>query len=92
MQKKLFSLLLWLLLLAATTTKVWAALAPAPGGVGIPINPHGFPAFYRDTASLSLEPCLPPPAGNAALRPDLCFFDPVNATDPNCAALGVGAE
>jgi hypothetical protein len=63
-----------------------AAHAALAGPVGIPIDPHGFPAFYGDGA-VQLEPCLPPPAGNAVLRPDMCAFDPL-AGGP----LQVGSE
>ena len=91
MKKRLFSILAALLLVAVAVPAAWAALAPAPSGVGIPIDPHGFPAFYMDANNLQLEPCLPQPAGNST-RPELCIFDPVNTADPNSVALDVGSE
>lgn len=67
------------------------AVGPAPAraaldGMGEPIRPHGFPAYY-EADGLRLEPCLPPPAGSAALRSDLCIFDPLQA-----GGLEVGSE
>jgi hypothetical protein len=95
MLKRLFSLLAALLLVAGAVPTAWAALS----ALGDPIAPHGFPAFYQDTANLALEPCLPAtqvgaggvPAGNST-RPDLCLFDPLDPADPNSVALGVGGE
>jgi hypothetical protein len=91
MKKRLLSILAALLLVAVAVPAAWAALAAAPGGLGTPIDPHGFPSFYMDTANLQLEPCLPQPAGNST-RPELCIFDPVDTADPNSVALGVGGE
>jgi hypothetical protein len=77
----------------ATTTVLLALAAGASSAraelddVGTPIAPHGFPAYYA-AGGLALEPCLPPPAGNAALRSDLCVFDPPAAP----GGLGVGTE
>jgi hypothetical protein len=76
-----------LLLTAGFAPAAWAALTD----LGVPIAPHGFPAFYQDSNGLALEPCLLPPAGNAT-RADLCILDPVNPTDPNSVDLGVGSE
>ncbi|BCR05655.1 hypothetical protein DESUT3_27240 [Desulfuromonas versatilis] len=84
--RKLYSILVGLLLLGGTATSALAALAPAPDGLGIAIEPHGFPAFFQDTNGLQLEPCLPAPAGNAT-RGDLCIFDP-----PAGSPLEVGSE
>ncbi len=70
MRKKMCSLVLGMLLMAAAVPTAWGALS----GLGNPVDPHGFPAFYQ-AGGLSLELCLPPPAGNAALRPDLCIYD-----------------
>jgi hypothetical protein len=91
MFKRVHTFLLAALLVAVAVPAAWAALAPAPDGVGIPINPHGFPAFYADATGLSLEPCLPPPAGNAT-RTDLCLPSPVDPDNPESVALGVGDE
>lgn len=43
--------------------------------LGLPEVPHGYPAYFQDSAGLKLELCL----DNATM----CFFDPV--TDPNNA-------
>lgn len=72
MMKRLFSLLVALLLVAGAAPVSWAALAD----LGIPIAPHGYPAWYSDSNGLQLELCVPPPAGNAS-RPDLCIGDPL---------------
>ncbi len=72
MRRKLYLVLLGILLMAVAVPTARAAL----DGLGNPIDPHGFPAFYR-AGGLSLELCLPPPAGHAALRSDLCTFDPL---------------
>lgn len=72
MMKRLFSLLVALLLVAGAAPVTWAALAD----LGIPIAPHGYPAWYSDATGLQLELCVPPPAGNAS-RPDLCIGDPL---------------
>ena len=61
MMKRLFSLLVALLLVAGAAPSTWAALAD----LGIPIAPHGYPAWYSD-ANVALELCVPPPAGNAS--------------------------
>lgn len=74
MKNKFFPILLGLLLMVFAAPAVHAALVPP---VGLAIEPHGFPAFYQDGTGLQLEPCLPPPAGNAVLRPDLCVFGPL---------------
>lgn len=55
--------------------------------MGVPIDPHGYPEYYQDGAGLALELCLPPPAGYAAVRPDLCIFGA-----PESASLQVGPE
>lgn len=80
--KKLLSTFAGLLLTVAVATTSWGALT----GVGLPIEPHGFPDYYRDASGLMLEPCLPPPAGTAT-RQDLCIFDPLQA-----GGLEVGSE
>jgi hypothetical protein len=66
-----------LLLSAGFAPPAWAALAD----LGVPASPHGYPAFYRDANGLALEPCLPPPAGNAT-REDLCVFEPLDLASP----------
>lgn len=52
------------------------------GGVGSPIDPHGYPAYDEDgdglQEGLKLELCFPPPAVNATRAADLCFFDPLD--------------
>lgn len=47
-------------------------------GLGDPIAPHGYPAWYQDMEvdGIKLELCVPPPAGNAT-RPELCIFPPL---------------
>ncbi len=81
-------LLILLAAVSALHTPAFGALAPAPGGVGIPIDPHGFPAFYMDTNGLALEPCLPPPAGNATFGDgSMCIYDPL---DPDSALVVAG--
>jgi hypothetical protein len=70
-------LLTTLLLTAGWVSGSWAELP----GLGIPIDPHGYPAFYLDANGLALEPCLPPPAGNAT-REDLCVFEPLDLASP----------
>jgi hypothetical protein len=87
MSKRIVSMLGALLLLAGAVPTAWGALALN----GEPINAHGFPALYQDTTGLALEPCLPPPAGNAT-RQDLCLFVPPDQANPDSVALGVGAE
>ena len=72
MMKRLFSLLVALLLVAGAAPSTWAALAD----LGIPIAPHGYPAWYSDSNGLQLELCTPAPAGNAS-RPELCIGDPL---------------
>ena len=72
MMKRLFSLLVALLLVAGAAPSAWAALA----GLGDPITPHGYPAWYSDSNGLQLELCTPAPAGNAS-RADLCIGDPL---------------
>jgi len=91
------AILLLAMLVAAPSA--WAALS----NLGIPIAPHGFPAFYSDANGLALEPCLPAdqfgqdtegnpvPAGNST-RPELCFFDPIDPANPDSVKLGVGGE
>jgi hypothetical protein len=76
-------------LVAAAMACVIAVPAGAAGltDVGDPIAPHGFPRYYEDETGLRLEPCLPPPAGNAS-REDLCIFDPLDLEGP----LVVGGE
>lgn len=88
MYLRLIAVTIMLIVSLAGGREAGAALAD----LGPPIDPHGFPAFYSDTAGLVLEPCLPPPAGNAALRPDLCVSFPVDTSDPNSVALGVADE
>lgn len=73
MVRRLFSLLAALLLVAGAAPTAWAALAD----LGVPIAPHGYPAYYQDADGLQLELCLPAPAGFAT-RPDLCIFDPLD--------------
>ncbi len=72
MTRKLFTTVAALLLIAGAATPALAALAD----VGIPIDPHGYPAWYQDSTGLQLELCVPPPAGNST-RPDLCIGDPL---------------
>lgn len=72
MRKRVFSILAAGIFLAGLVPAAWAALAD----VGIPIAPHGYPAWYEDGTGLKLELCVPPPAGNAT-RPDLCIGDPL---------------
>lgn len=91
--------LLPLLLLALSA----AAPAASLSDLGLPIQPHGFPAFYTDSNGLSLEPAVPrtqvgidalgnrTAAGNST-RPDLCIFTPVNPANPDSVKLGVGNE
>jgi hypothetical protein len=74
MIKRFFSILTAFLLVAAAVPSAQAALQ----SVGPPINPHGFPAYYTDTNNLSLELCVPPPAGFA--DPGFCVFDPLDET------------
>ncbi len=81
-KRKLYLVLLGILMMAVAVPTARAAME----GLGNPIDPHGFPAFYR-AGGLSLELCLPPPAGHAALRSDLCVFDP-----PPGGTLQVGGE
>jgi hypothetical protein len=59
---------------------VWVATSANAqlAGVGEPIDPHGFPAYYQDTNNLQLELCVPPPAGFASA--DFCVFDPLDET------------
>lgn len=83
MKTKSLMLLLGVLFMIAASPAAWGALT----GVGNPINPHGFPAYYQDSNNLRLELCLPPPAGNAALRSGLCTFDPLEG-----GTLQVGGE
>ncbi len=64
------------MLVAGAVSTAMAAI----GGVGIPIDPHGYPAYYVDGGSLQLELCLPPPAGNATRASELCFFDPLDTS------------
>ena len=84
MMKRLFSLLVALLLVAGVAPVTWAALAD----LGIPITPHGYPAWYSDSNGLQLELCVPPPAGNAspaAGDPTLgamCIGDPIDPAHP----------
>jgi hypothetical protein len=75
--KRLFSIAAALLLIASAAPAAWGALAD----LGIPIDPHGYPAYYEDGAGLQLELCLPPPAGNAS-RADLCVFSPLDTNSP----------
>lgn len=77
MVKRFFSILAALLFMAGAAPMAQAELA----AVGPPIDPHGFPSFYQDTEGLSLELCLPAPAGFAT-RPELCVFDPLDETSP----------
>jgi hypothetical protein len=78
MKKNLLTILFSIFLAAAVTLPASGALAPAPGGVGIPIGPHGFPEYYMDATGLRLEPCLPPPAGYATLGESMCIYDPLD--------------
>ncbi|MEW6720319.1 MAG: hypothetical protein AB1346_07720, partial [Thermodesulfobacteriota bacterium] len=84
MKNKWYPALLGFLLMAFAVSAVHAALVPP---VGPAVDPHGYPAFYQDGNGLRLELCLPPPAGTAALRPDMCIFDP-----PAGSPLQVGSE
>jgi hypothetical protein len=75
---------LWVFL--AALLLVSAAAAPARAAlqeVGQVTGPHGFPLYYTDTNDLSLELCL---------DEGWCFFDPIDPSDPNHVALGVGGE
>ena len=72
MLKRLFSILAALLFMAGAAPVAQAELAD----LGIPINPHGYPAWYSDANGLQLELCVPPPAGFAT-RPELCIGDPI---------------
>lgn len=79
MMKRFFSLLAALLFVVSAAPTTWAALA----NLGVPIGPHGYPAWYSDSNELRLELCVPPPAGNASPAPGdptlgaLCIGDPL---------------
>lgn len=82
--KKAILLTVALALFGAAATTALGALAD----LGIPIDPHGFPAYYEDSTGLRLEPCLPPPAGNATLGGgSFCIHDPL---DPNTPLVVTG--
>jgi hypothetical protein len=83
MKKRLFSILTALLLVAVAAPAAWAALAD----LGVPVTPHGYPAFYQDANGLQLEFCLD---GDGIAGP--CIFDPVIAGNPQSEASGFGAE
>ncbi|OGT97091.1 MAG: hypothetical protein A2X80_14170 [Geobacteraceae bacterium GWB2_52_12] len=83
-----FSLIVALLLIAGTGPTAWAALITLGDP---PIAPHGYPAFYTDGTGLKLEICLPAPVGTST-RPDLCIFDPIDPTNSDSVALGMGDE
>ena len=73
MKHRLFAIMCALLLVFGAAPAAFGALAD----LGIPIDPHGYPAWYQDRDGLRLELRLPPPAGNAG-REDLCLYDPLN--------------
>ena len=75
-----------LLVLAAVIGLMSLIASPARAeltAVGPVSGPHGFPLYYTDSNGLSLELCQ---------DADWCFFDPVDPTDPNQVALGIGGE
>lgn len=51
--------------------------------LGLPEEPHGYPAYVQDTNGLKLELCL---------NSTLCFFDAVEAGNAFSEAIGFGAE
>ncbi len=56
---------------------------PAPLLTG-PVNDvNGFPLWWQDNTGLTLQVCL---------NPDLCFFDPVDPTNPYSVQVGFGPE
>ncbi|MDO3378361.1 Ig-like domain-containing protein [Geoalkalibacter halelectricus] len=63
----------------AAATPVGAAVAPGPT-----VEPHGYPQFYTDATSLSLELCLE--------NTTMCFFDPVIPGNEFSEANGFGPE
>lgn len=79
MVNRFFSILVALVCLAVVATPGIAALQ----AVGPVSGPGGFPLYYTDSNNLSLELCL---------DEGWCFFDPVDLTDPNQVALGIGGE
>ncbi|MDZ4183587.1 MAG: Ig-like domain-containing protein [Desulfuromonadales bacterium] len=79
MMKRLFQILAGVLLIAGLASPTWAALQ----AVGPISGPHGFPLYYTDQNNLSLELCL---------DEGWCFFDPVDPTDSEQVALGIGGE
>ncbi len=81
MRSRIVHLFLAVLMVSIATT-AWAALPDQPVETRV-TAPHGFPLFYTDSAGLSLELCL---------DEGWCFFDPVDPTDANQVALGVGGE
>ncbi len=79
MVKGLWSILVGVVCLIAVTAPAFAALQ----AVGPVTGPGGFPLYYTDSNNLRLELCL---------DEGWCFFDPVDPTDPNQRALGIGGE
>ncbi|MCM2264091.1 MAG: DUF4214 domain-containing protein [Desulfuromonadales bacterium] len=77
MLKRLLLILMALALFTGTASTAWAALA----GVGEPLEPHGYPAYYQDASGLQLELCVPPPAGTATVE-SFCVFDPLDVGTP----------
>lgn len=86
MLTRMRTFLLAALLVAVSAPASWAALVD----LGVPVTPHGYPAFYQDSNALKLELCLDPPADPIAGGP--CLFDPVAAGNAWSAATGFGAE
>ncbi|MEW6489714.1 MAG: hypothetical protein AB1578_17620 [Thermodesulfobacteriota bacterium] len=57
---------------------------PPPPLLTGPENPdNGFPLWFQDETGLTLQVCL---------NPDLCFFDPVDPTNPYSVQVGFGPE
>jgi len=79
MRRKICSILTVVLLIVGVVTSASAALQ----AVGPITAPNGFPLYYTDTNNLSLELCL---------DEGWCFFDPIDPTDPDQVALGIGGE
>jgi hypothetical protein len=79
MVKRMLSILVAVVCLAVVVTPGFAALQ----AVGPVSGPGGFPLYYTDSNNLRLELCL---------DEGWCFFDPVDPTDPNQVALGIGGE
>lgn len=79
MVKRMLSILVAVVCLAVVATPGFAALQAA----GPITGPGGYPQYFTDSNNLSLQLCQ---------DEGWCFFDPIDPTDPNQVALGIGGE